>query len=378
MLSCNVFYDILVKKGVRFFTGIPDSLLKYFCAYVTEHTPPELHVIAANEGNAVALACGYYLATGSLGLVYMQNSGEGNAMNPLVSLADSDVYNIPVVLLIGLRGEPGQKDEPQHTKQGKLTLAFLEMLDIPYKILPQEDKDVENCINESFEMLQKINAPVALIVKKGTFERYQGKFEQETVNSAQLTREDAIKLVVDELLPQDIIISTTGKTSRELCEYREQRGEGHSRDFLTVGSMGHASQIALGIALAKSQRQVFCLDGDGAVIMHMGALAIIGSQKAENFKHIIINNGSHDSVGGQPTAGSLISFTDIAKACGYKICLKAETEVEVKSKIAVLKIAKGPALLEIKTKKGARADLGRPKASPKENKVNFMEFLSSD
>jgi len=373
MISCKFFYELLKAGGVSFFTGVPDSTLKDFCAYVTKHTTKENHVIAASEGGAVALACGHYLATGQPAVVYMQNSGEGNATNPLVSLADADVYSIPLLIMIGWRGEPGTKDEPQHIKQGKITLSLLDTIGIPYKILPDTNEQARQCIDDIFSAMRQSQIPAALIVKKGTFEPYESPEEQNLSNYPM--REEAIKMVIDRLGPNDIVVSTTGKTSREVYEYRDIVG-GHDNDFLTVGSMGHSSQIALGIALAKPQRQVFCLDGDGSVIMHMGSLVITGTQKARNYKHIIFNNGAHDSVGGQPTSGFSISLTKVARSCGYKMANLAVTRNEIDAGIRLLKSAEGPALLEIRVRKGARADLGRPKKSPKENKKSFMEALS--
>jgi len=374
VISCSFFYSALIREGIDFFAGIPDSLLKSFCAYITEHTDSGKHIIAANEGGAIALACGYHLATDKIGLVYMQNSGQGNAANPLISLADPEVYSIPILLLIGWRGEPGKKDEPQHVKQGKITLSFLDTLNIPYKILPDTNDRARQCLEQSSKLMKDISAPVALIVKRGIFEPYQIEGCDDCLSG--LTREAAIKEVVDNIGELDIIVSTTGKSSRELYEYRDTLDGEHSKDFLAVGSMGHASQIALGIALAKPQRQTFVLDGDGAVIMHMGAFAIIGSQRPTNLKHIIINNGSHDSVGGQPTAGVSISFTAIAKACGYKIALEAQDLGEISQKMEILRTSQGPALLVIKVRRGARVDLGRPKTSPREDKASFMRFLS--
>lgn len=374
MISCKFFYQTLVNRGVRFFTGVPDSLLKHFCAYVTDHSSTENHIIAANEGGAVALASGHYLATGKPGLVYMQNSGQGNALNPLVSLADPDVYSIPLLLVIGWRGEPGKKDEPQHVKQGKVTLPLLETLGIDYEILPDEEEAAIACIEKVFRLMNTKSCPVAIVVKKETFEPYQ--LQQTEKDLFEITREEAIKALIDKTKSSDIVVSTTGKTSRELYEYRDQLDGDHSRDFLIVGSMGHASQIALSIALAKPDRQVFCLDGDGAAIMHMGALAIIGSQKPVNFSHIIINNGAHDSVGGQPTAGFAISFPDIAKACGYKTVLEAKNLSQINQALETISTASGPAMLEIKVRKGTRANLGRPKTTPKQNRDDFMEHLS--
>lgn len=374
MIDCSFFYDTLAGYGVKFLTGVPDSILKDFCAYVTDNTPAGNHIIAANEGGAVALACGHYLATGQTALVYMQNSGQGNATNPLISLADADVYSIPVLLLIGWRGQPGQKDEPQHIKQGKITQSFLDTLAIPYSVLPDSNERAKECVEQLLQTAKKTSAPAALIVQKGAFAPYLA--EKDNNCSSGITRENAIIEIVKQLDESDIIVSTTGKTSRELYEYRDRIDGDHSKDFLTVGSMGHASQIALGITLAKQNRQVFVLDGDGAAIMHLGAMVVIGSNGTPNFKHIILNNGCHDSVGGQPTAGFSISFTQIAKACGYKFSAEAADLNEISKKIQTLKKTPGPGLLEIKVRKGARADLGRPKTSPQQNKAAFMGFLA--
>lgn len=374
MIECDFFYDTLADHGIEFFTGVPDSLLKDFCAYITDRTTAENHIVASNEGGAVALACGHYLASGRMGLVYMQNSGQGNALNPLVSLADPDVYSIPLLLLIGWRGEPGKHDEPQHLKQGRITLDLLETLDIPYSVLPDSQNEVQLCVDEIVKLSQKTMGPVALIVKKGTFSSY--RMQKSARSNSDLSREEAIKTVVDNVEDCDIVVSTTGKISRELYEHREKIDGNHSRDFLTVGSMGHCCQIAMGIALSKRNRQVYCLDGDGSVIMHMGALATIGSSKLSNFKHIVFNNGCHDSVGGQPTCGFEISILDIAKACGYPLVLQACTIEEIDNYMQDLKSNNGPSMLEIIVNKGSRSDLGRPKSSPNDNKKDFMRFVS--
>ncbi|KAE9634980.1 phosphonopyruvate decarboxylase [Defluviitalea raffinosedens] len=374
MLSPEKFYNILKNNSIEFFTGVPDSLLKDFCAYITDHTPKEKNIIAANEGNAIALAAGYYLATGQSGLVYMQNSGLGNTVNPLVSLADPDVYSIPMLLMIGWRGEPGIKDEPQHKKQGKITLDLLEAMGIAYEILPDNLEEAQEVINSAIMYMSNMKAPYAIVIRKNTFEPY--KLKNITVNDYALTREDAIKTLISVIAPQDVIVSTTGMASRELFEYREERKEGHEKDFLTVGSMGHASQIALAIALAKPERKVYCLDGDGALIMHMGSMAITGNLCPQNMRHIIINNGAHDSVGGQPTAGLSIDIGSIAKACGYKMVLEAQTKEEIIEGLEKLNESNALGVLEIKVRKGARKDLGRPTTTPIENKEAFMKFLS--
>ena len=373
MLNCEEFCNLLIKNDIDFFAGVPDSILKDFCAYIIENAIDKNHIIAANEGNAIALAAGYHLATDKISLVYMQNSGQGNAINPLTSLVDKEVYGIPVLLLIGWRGEPGKKDEPQHMKQGKITISLLNTLGIPYKILPDNVEGVRKVLKTAINSMKKKSAPYALVVRKGTFKSC--KLKNKIISQFELSREDAIKRIVDNLGDQDIIVSTTGKTSRELYEYREELCQGHSKDFLTVGSMGHSSQIALAIALSKPSQKVYCLDGDGALIMHMGSLAIIGSKSPKNFKHIVLNNGAHDSVGGQPTAGLKIDIPAIAKACGYKTVLYAEKGLELEDKLKLLKSGDGPALLEIRVNKGARKYLGRPKSSPLENKKEFMRFL---
>lgn len=373
-INSQSFHQFLVDQGVDFFVGVPDSTLKHFCAYITDQLPDSQHIIAANEGGAIGIAAGYYLATQKIPVVYMQNSGLGNAINPLVSLMDPLVYNLPVLLVIGWRGEPGVKDEPQHAKQGLITLPLLDTMQIPYVVLSGDANEVKSAIQQAFACLRAHNAPYALVIKKDMFEKYNPVVMSPPAQYP-LLREQAITIIGDMLATNDIVVSTTGMTSRELFEYRESRGVGHARDFLMVGSMGHASQIALGVALQKSSRQVYCLDGDGATLMHMGALAIIGSQKPNNFKHVVINNGAHESVGGQPTVGWKINLPDIAKACGYTWAAVADSETSLKEQLVMLQHTPGPALLEIRVAPGHRSDLGRPTTTPQENKQAFINFL---
>jgi phosphonopyruvate decarboxylase len=373
MVSVQAFFAAAADAGVDFFTGVPDSLLKDFCAYVTDHTTGGQHVIAANEGGAVALAAGHYLATGNPALVYMQNSGQGNAVNPLTSLADPDVFGIPMLLLVGWRGEPGRPDEPQHVKQGKITGGLFEALGLHASVLPEEEEAAIACLRGAARRMREECSPVALIVRSGTFARY--KLQTEEVTRFELGREGAIKLVLDTIGADAVVVATTGMTSREMFEHREATSRSHRADLRTVGCMGHASQIALGIALAQPQRQVFCLDGDGAVIMHMGALAIIGSQKPSNLRHVVFNNGAHDSVGGQPTAAFGMDIPQVAVACGYRTATKAETADDVRRSIAELSRTPGPTVLEIRVNKGARSNLGRPTVSPAENKRELMQDL---
>lgn len=373
MLDCAAFYKLLNQNGIRFFTGVPDSLLKDFLAYVTDHTKSENNIITANEGGAVALAAGHHLATNQIGCVYLQNSGLGNTINPLTSLTDKEIYRIPVLLLIGWRGEPGEKDEPQHVKQGRITTGMLNVLGIPFQILPDSLAGARSTLKTALKHLRSKSSPYALVVRKNTFSAYQLK--KKIATKALLTREEAIQLIVDRIGKTAAVVSTTGMTSRELFEYREHKAQGHSQDFLTVGSMGHSSQIALGIALAKPKKNVYLLDGDGAVIMHMGALSIIGSQKPKNLKHIVINNGAHDSVGGQPTAGFAIDICAIARACGYCAAFRATSVAEITRGIDKIKKLAGPVMLEVNVKKGARKNLGRPTTTPLQNKQAFVNFL---
>jgi phosphonopyruvate decarboxylase len=371
MIDTQFFYNKLVSSGVGFFTGVPDSLLKDLCAYITARAEKESHIIAVNEGAAVALACGYHLATGGIPLVYMQNSGIGNAVNPLLSLADNEVYSIPLALVIGWRGEPGIHDEPQHIKQGKVTCSLLDAMGIPYAVLENNEEDANRQIETCFDTIAKTQSPYALIIRKDTFAPY---IPQKENNDAVMTREEAIGEIA--VLRDGIIVSTTGMISRELYELREKESPvNHERDFLTVGSMGHASSIALSIALQKPQIPVTCLDGDGAALMHMGAIAAIGTKKPRNFCHIVLNNGAHDSVGGQPTIAPFIDLPAIARACGYVHVYHAKTKKDLTNILA--KKNEGPAFIEVMVKKGARKDLGRPKSSPLENKAVFMNYIKN-
>lgn len=373
MINPDLFYSLLKGNGIDFFTGVPDSLLKDFCSYITDNTSKDRNIISANEGNAVGLAVGHYLATREIGLVYMQNSGLGNAINPLLSLADPMVYSVPLLLLIGWRGEPGKEDEPQHIKQGEVTLGLLESMDIKYEVLLKNEDDVEKSIKKAVSYMLQKNSPYALIVPKDTFSKYELQSVIKTYY--ELSREEALKIIVSNMKDNDIIISTTGKTSRELFELRENMGQSHEQDFLTVGSMGHSLSIAMGIALEHSNKRVYCIDGDGALLMHMGGLAITGSMAPKNLRHIVINNGSHDSVGGQPTVGFNIDMQQIAKGCGYGLVLKAETTEEILESMKKLNNSSKLTFLEIKVNKGARKDLGRPTTTPVENKDQFMKNL---
>ncbi|GMO57779.1 MAG: phosphonopyruvate decarboxylase [Treponemataceae bacterium] len=379
MIEAEFFYKQLIDRGAGFFCGVPDSLLKSFCAYITDHTNCETHCIAVNEGAAIGLAAGYHLATGGIPVVYMQNSGIGNAINPLLSLADSDVYRIPMVLVIGWRGEPGVSDEPQHVKQGKVTLSLLEAMNIPYAVLSTDEQEAAKQIQTCFGTLTQTNAPFALVIQKDTFAPYKLQTKTPDPAGAVMTREEAIETIIETISTTDagkgIIVSTTGMASRELFELREKYKMGHERDFLTVGSMGHASSIALGIALQRAQLPVTILDGDGAALMHLGALRAIGCEKPKNLRHIVLNNEAHDSVGGQPTIAGFGILANIAFAAGYPLTYQAKNPDELKR--ALTDTGAGARFIEVSVKKGARKDLGRPTSTPQENKRAFMEYINT-
>lgn len=377
MLRPEYFIEKLKESGIDCFAGVPDSLLKNMCAYITDSCDDVHNIIAANEGAAVGIAAGHFLATGKPACVYMQNSGEGNIINPLASLTDPEVYNIPLLLLIGWRGRPGVHDEPQHVKQGKVTLDLLNVMGINYEVLSKDESESETQINKAVKCLSNKEV-YALVIEKDTFDEY--KIRNNEYNNLSMSRERAIHIVASSIGNQECIVSTTGMISRELFEYRALMNQGHERDFLTVGSMGHASQIALGIALAQPNRRVWCFDGDGAAIMHMGSMAIIGNKALNNYVHIVFNNGAHDSVGGQPTVGMMINFPNIALAVGYKRAVSVSSEDELKKELSIIKsqLTKidGAVFLEVKVKKGNRKDLGRPTTSPIQNKDALMTFLN--
>ena len=375
MIHPEFFFNVCKKEDVDFFSGVPDSLLKNICSYIADNTPSENHIIAANEGNALAIGVGYHLSTGKVPLIYMQNSGLGNVINPLLSLADQEVYSVPLLMMIGWRGEPGVKDEPQHKKQGRVTVALLEAMEIPYKVLTADSniEEAKVALKAMLSIAKKENKPCALLIKKGFFEDY--KFQSDILYERPLYREQAIEIIVNNLNEPDIVVSTTGVASRELFEYREKLKSGHEKDFLTVGGMGHTSQIALGIALQKKNRQIYCLDGDGSLIMHMGTLAINANMNCRNFKHIVFNNSAHDSVGGQPTVGGRMDIPSIALNVGYQWAKMVSEESEIRLALNEMANIDGPALLEIQVKKGFRENLGRPTTTPIQNKEAFMGFV---
>lgn len=362
--------------GSDFYTGIPDSQLKALCNYLmsTYGIDPKHHIIAANEGNCTALAAGHYLATGKVPVVYMQNSGEGNIINPVASLLNDKVYSIPVIFIVGWRGEPGIHDEPQHIYQGEVTVKLLEDMGIESYIIGKETTDDEVDIKmKEFRNILDAGRDVAFVIRKGALTDAP-KIEYKNENI--MMREEVIQHIV-EVSGKDPIVSTTGKASRELFETRVANGQSHKYDFLTVGSMGHSSSIALSVAINKPETKVWCIDGDGAVLMHMGSIAVLGSNKPKNLIHVIINNGAHETVGGMPTVADSIDFVAVAKACGYPNAVCVDNFESLDNELNIAKNKNELSMIEIKCCIGAREDLGRPTTTTLENKQNFMEYLKT-
>lgn len=368
--------ETLMKiTGADFYTGVPDSQLKALCNCLmnTYGIDKKHHIIAANEGNCTALAAGYHLATGRVPVVYMQNSGEGNIINPVASLLNDKVYAIPMIFVIGWRGEPGIHDEPQHIYQGEVTVKLMEDMDIRTFIIGKDTTDEEvSAAMEDFRKLLSQGKQVAFIVRKGAL-KYDEPVEYKNDNT--MLREEIIQHIAD-AAGEDPIVSTTGKASRELFETRTARAQSHKYDFLTVGSMGHSSSIALGVALNKPDKRIWCIDGDGAVLMHMGSMAVLGANAPENLIHIVINNGAHETVGGMPTVASKLDLVSIAKACGYPNAVSVDSFEALDKELEAAKSRHQLSLIEVKCSIGARDDLGRPTTTALENKENFMKFLA--
>ena len=368
--------SLIETIGSDFYSGVPDSQLRALCDFLIDKygTDPKHHIIAANEGNAVALAAGYHLATGKVPVVYMQNSGEGNIINPVASLMNDKVYAIPCVFIVGWRGELGVHDEPQHIYQGEVTLKLLEDMDIAHFVISKDTTEDELVAKmQEFKQILSAGKQVAFVVRKGALE-FDDKVKYENANT--MTREDIIRHIVAHT-GDDPIVSTTGKASRELFEIREARGEGHEKDFLTVGSMGHASSIALGIATQKPEKKIWIIDGDGAALMHMGAMAVIGANAPKNIVHIVVNNGSHETVGGMPTVASKIDIVAIAKGCGYPNAVSVGSFEDLDAELEAAKLRNELCLIEAKCSIGARENLGRPTTTARQNKNAFVGHLQN-
>lgn len=368
MINQEKFFNTLTKAGIEFFAGVPDSYLNAFCTYLAGNVPENRHVIAANEGSAISLAAGYHFSTGTVPLVYMQNSGMGNALNPIVSLVDKHVYSVPMVLVIGWRGDPEGKDHEQHMTQGIITTKLLEMLDIPYVILEDSEDSVEETVEWAVKTARESGYPTALIAKNGILAEKEKKPPVD--DKYPMTREDVIQAVLDTTPEDTIIVATTGRATRELYFIRGERNETRDNDILNVGSMGHASSIAMGIALAKPDRLVVCLDGDSAAIMHMGVLSTVSKYPLPNYIHIILNNGAHESVGGQPSVGHLINFSEIAKNCGYRSTMVSD-EMELKKALSTMIDSQEVSFIDARIRQGMRPVLPPLKINHNELIQNF-------
>lgn len=369
-MNTNKLSEILNSD---FYTGVPDSQLRALCDFlIDKYGISNNHIIAANEGNATALAAGYYLATGKVPVVYMQNSGIGNIINPVASLLNDKVYAIPCIFVVGWRGEPGIHDEPQHIYQGEVTTKLLEDMDIRTSIIGKDTTEEELMQTmENFKPILDSGKSVAFVVRKNSLE-CDKKIKYSNLNL--MKREEIIEHIV-KISEEDPIVSTTGKASRELFEIRERNGQSHKYDFLTVGSMGHSSSIALGIAIEKPSTKIWCIDGDGAVLMHMGSMAVLGSNQPKNIVHVVINNNAHETVGGMPTVAKNINLVDIAKGCGYPYAISVDDFENLDKELLKAKDRNELSFIEVKCSIGARDDLGRPTTTARENKENFMDYL---
>jgi phosphonopyruvate decarboxylase len=387
MIDPAAFVARLDELGVRFFAGVPDSLLKDLCSHIMRTLPRESHVITANEGAGIGLAIGHHLRTGEPALVYLQNSGFGNTVNPLLSLADEEVYGVPMLVLVGWRGQPGVGDEPQHVKQGRVMEAMIEAMDLPYAVLPHEQQEADACLTEAVRTANERSSPYVVLVEKGTFATapqpaatddtaapQPDGADADVPHGQRPSREEALAALVEAQGDRTLNVSTTGMLSRELFEFRERTGQDASGDFLTVGGMGHASSIAMGIAMRETEREVWCLDGDGAALMHLGTFAVIAHHEAPLF-HVVFNNGVHDSVGGQPTSVGSVDLPAVALATGYRRAVATDSLADVPALVAELRAAGGPSLLELRVRPGNRAGIGRPTRTPAEAKDVFMAAL---
>ena len=377
-MLASLLLDECLKAGIDFFTGVPDSFLKGLCdeLYGRYGTDGPHHIVAHNEGGAVGLCAGHYLASGRPALCYMQNSGLGNAVNPLASLMDPQAYALPCLLVIGWRGEPGTKDEPQHVKQGAVTLPQLDLLGIPYRILSGDTEEESFLLDFAFLLsVLAEGKTAALVVRKGAL---SSSLKPVYGNNATMTREEAVETILHAVPPGDIFVCTTGKLSREVFEIRVRDGQSHEKDFLTVGSMGHASMIALRISEEKPDRHVWCLDGDGALMMHLGGLPLIGRRQPRNLVHVVFNNGAHETVGGMPVCSGALEIPGLARSAGYPLVLEADTVPSLHDQVIRINAVSGtgPIMMVIRCACGARGNLGRPTTTPIQNRDAFMEFLN--
>lgn len=365
MINPKDFFETLKDNNYEYFCGVPDSTLKDLCSYIDDNAND--HLICANEGSAIGSAIGYHLATGKVPIVYMQNSGFGNAINPVLSMASKEIYKIPMLILVGWRGEPGIKDEPQHMHQGKVLLPSMGAMELDYDMLPTKFESAQRVISDITRKIKSDNRPYFLVIKKGTFDEYKGQEKQDTNI---LNRIDVIKEITSTFTNEKVIAST-GFISRELFEIREESTKNHGQDFLTIGAMGHTSQIAYAYA-KHSRSKTICLDGDGSFLMHMGGTTTIKAHPNTNIIHIVLNNGAHLSVGGQPTMAAKLKLSDIARECGFNQSYCVKTQEELTKTLNEIKDKTGPIFIDIKVSKEIKKDLMRPNLTPVDMKNLFM------
>ena len=367
MILVKELFNTLKKNKISFFTGVPDSVLKNLLSYFNKFYNSK-HIIAVNEGSAVSIGMGYYLSTKKIPCVYLQNSGLGNAINPLISIANQKVYSIPLLLIIGWRGSPNKKDEPQHMAKGKITTRLLKLLDINYCVL--RDKKDLGSLSKLIKNARITKKTVACLIENKILKSNK-KYSQIKKKIGLPYRRDFILQLLKQISNDTKIISTTGYTSRELAQIRKEKKLFKGKDFYMVGGMGHASMVSFGYSL-NSKKQVICLDGDGSILMHLGSIRTFGYFGHSKLKHILLNNNAHESVGGQPTTAAKIDFKKLVKSLGYKNYFKISKSEQMNFIIKSFLTSKGPSFLEVLINEGTLNNLSRPRDLIK-IKNQFME-----
>jgi phosphonopyruvate decarboxylase len=348
--------DVLVSCGVRFATGVPDSLLAPLCDQVDDRRSIQ-HIIAASEGSALALGGGHYLATGQRPLIYMQNSGLPNAINPYLSMCHPSAYAIPSIWVIGWRGEPGVPDEPQHRAIGAATEGLLALLNVPVFMLRSGDADELDRL-EAW-MQDREQGTVAVLVSARAVDA--DRRAPRRLEARPLKRREVLEHLVTGLDEEDTIFAGIGHVGRELLAVRGGAPTEFAGDLLCVGGMGHASQFALGFALARPERRVWCLDGDGAFTMHMGACSWLTRHPEQRFIHVLFDNGVHASVGGQPVCGQAVDFGRIAGALGYQHIERVSTLPAAQAALDQARARRAPTFLWCMVDERSASGLPRPR-----------------
>ncbi len=382
MIEAPEFIEGSRQHGFGLWTGVPCSFLTPLIDCAIEH-PSLRWVGAANEGEAVAIAAGWALG-GQLGVAIMQNSGLGNAVSPLSSLTHT--LRIPVLLIVTLRGDPDLRDEPQHALMGSITERMLELLQIPWEAFPTERAAIGPALDRARKHMEAESRPYALVLRKGSVAPYAarsagdrpadprasrfGGIPRTITTTARPTRAQALQHIVD-ATPESsaVVVATTGYTSRELCAIADRASQ-----LYVVGSMGCASSVGLGVSLASPGVRVVVVDGDGAALMRMGAIATLGRYGRDNLVHIVLDNGMHESTGGQPTLSGSVSFAVVAAACGYAPALEGD-DLAVLDTVLDPTAAGGPRFAALKIRPGVEREPPRPKLSPEQVRARFADHL---